>query len=118
MPTVEYHEQPERIIVVSHAQTSALLGWHSGADETEPVDVIVKGPDLWSVQKAVRLVEVAPKMYEALNNVMAAIHQPHYLHTPEDSGSCPTCKALRDAENAIAAACGGVLQRDALRRGK
>jgi len=111
MPTVEYPEQPERIIIVNHAQTSALLGWHSGADETEPVDVIVKGPDMWSVQKAIRLIEVAPKMYEALSDLIDAVYNPmipaHGLKG-----------AVEAAERAIAAACGGVLQRDALQRGR
>jgi hypothetical protein len=80
------------------------------ADECEPVAVVVSGPDAWSVQKACELINSSPQMYDALGAVS------QFLHVCPNDGTDERFNALLlQMERAIAAACGGMLQRD-LRR--
>ena len=115
--TITYTDRPERIIIVQPERSDAIPIWHSGADETEAVSVIVRGPDAWSVKKAIELIQAAPEMYEALSDLLARfVGGTHYLHTPEDNASCPDCKAQAAAERAIAHAKGGSTQHEYMQR--
>jgi hypothetical protein len=79
----------------------------SGASECESVAVLVAGTDEWSAQKAIELIEAAPKMYIALGTIN------QFLANCPDDGTDPSFTAMvLNGKRAEAAARGGVLQSD------
>ncbi len=99
---------------MSHNIAKMIYDFVPAGEGTESVSVCVAGTDEWSVTKALELIRAAPMLYDALNRLVD--HTLALDETIAAGNNLPDC--ILNAQRAIAAAKGAVLQRDRLAKKK